>query len=128
MTGPDTLPAVVDHDRITQVMTNLLDNAIKYSPDGGLIEVTLAPDDAEACIVVRDYGIGIPEDRRDKLFERFYRAHQDGQFSGMGLGLFITRHVVELHGGSIAADSPAGGGARFTVRVPLRNDSAHSVH
>jgi signal transduction histidine kinase len=129
LSAPESVQADVDHDRITQVVMNLLDNAIKYSPSGGLIEVDLSRSNHhEACLIVRDHGIGIPEDRRDRLFERFYRAHGDDQFSGMGLGLFITRHVVELHGGSISADSPADGGARFTVRLPLRNDSAHGVH
>jgi signal transduction histidine kinase len=128
LSTPESVQANVDHDRIAQVVMNLLDNAIKYSPSGGVIEVDLSLTNHEACLVVRDHGIGIPEDRRDRLFERFYRAHGDDQISGMGLGLFITRHVVELHGGSIGADSPADGGARFTVRLPLRNDSAHVVH
>jgi signal transduction histidine kinase len=126
--GPDELWVEADHDRITQVMTNLLDNAIKYSPGGGLIEVELTADRTQACIVVRDHGVGIPENRRDKLFERFYRAHADDQFSGLGLGLFITRHVVELHGGSIRAETPRDGGARFTVALPRRHDSAHAMH
>jgi signal transduction histidine kinase len=129
LSAPESVQADIDHDRITQVVMNLLDNAIKYSPSGGLIEVDLTVmDGREACLVVRDHGIGIPEDRRERLFERFYRAHGDDQISGMGLGLFITRHVVELHGGSISADSPRDGGARFTVRLPLRNDPAHRVH
>jgi signal transduction histidine kinase len=127
--APESIQAVVDHDRITQVVMNLLDNAIKYSPEGGPIEVHLSVTaDAQACLVVRDHGIGIPEERREKLFERFYRAHVDDHFSGMGLGLFISRHVVELHGGSIGVDSPAGGGARFLVCLPLRDESAHSMH
>lgn len=129
LTGPDHLTARVDHDRITQVVTNLLDNAIKYSPNGGLIQVELGQTSGEElCLVVRDHGVGVPEDRREKLFERFYRGHDGEQFSGMGLGLFVTRHVVELHGGSISADSPPDGGARFTVRLPIDKESAHSVH
>jgi signal transduction histidine kinase len=126
--GPNELTAWLDHDRVTQVVNNLLDNAIKYSPEGGQIEVDLERTREEVMLVVRDHGIGIAEDRLDRLFERFYRAHNGDQFSGMGLGLFVTRHVVELHGGSIHVESPAGGGARFTVRLPLRNDSAHSLH
>ncbi len=127
--GPNELRAVVDRDRITQIVNNLLDNAIKYSPDGGIIEVSLSQTGSdELCLAVRDHGIGIPEDRRHKLFDRFYRAHDGDQISGMGLGLFVTRHVVELHGGSISVDSPADGGARFTVRLPLRNDSAQGLH
>jgi signal transduction histidine kinase len=126
--GPDQVRVDVDHDRITQVVTNLLDNAIKYSSDGGLIEVDLRPGMRQVDLVVRDHGVGIPADRRDKLFERFYRAHDGDHFSGMGLGLFISRHLVELHGGSITADSPPDGGARFTVCLPLRGESAHSLH
>jgi len=125
--GPDVLLALVDRDRFMQVVSNLVDNAIKYSPDGGQIDIELVRVADEACLVVRDHGIGIPEDRRDRLFERFYRAHDGENFSGMGLGLFISHHVVELHGGTISADSPADGGARFTVRLPVGNDSAHSV-
>ena len=129
VTAPDVLEAFVDEDRIIQVVTNLLDNAIKYSPDGGAIEVKLSvTPEHDACLVVRDHGVGIPVDRLDRLFERFYRAHMPDQFSGMGLGLFISRHVVELHGGSIGAESPPDGGAQFTVRLPLGNDSAHTVH
>ena len=119
--GPVVLQVAVDPMRIEQVVTNLLDNAIKYSPQGGLIEVELG--EAEpgiACLSVRDHGIGIPEERREHLFERFYRAHPDTQVTGMGLGLFITQRLVELHGGTISVESPPGGGARFTVRLPAR--------
>ena len=127
-TGPERLEAVVDPVRMEQVVTNLLDNAIKYSPGGGLIDVELAAsEDDEICLMVRDFGLGIPEERRHKLFERFYRAHPDTQVSGMGLGLFITRHLVELHSGTISVDAPAGGGARFSVRLP-RHTAAYPVH
>ena len=125
---PDELRAMVDRDRITQVVSILIDNAIKYSPEGGQIEVDLSRMRDEACLSVRDHGVGIPEDRIDRLFERFYRAHDGDQFSGMGLGLFVARHVVELHGGNIEADSPPDGGACFIVRLPLGNDSAHRLH
>ncbi len=126
--APDRLEAVVDPDRMSQVVTNLVDNAIKYSPNGGSIDIdlSLTADDL-ACLTVRDRGVGVPDQRRDKLFERFYRAHADDQFSGMGLGLFITHHLVELHGGTIEADAPAGGGTRFTVRVPLHVASAQAM-
>jgi signal transduction histidine kinase len=128
VSGPDELWVKVDHDRITQVVTNLLDNAIKYSPQGGLIEVEVSANRTHVCVAVRDHGVGIPEDRREKVFERFYRAHASEQFSGLGLGLFITRHIVELHGGSIGADTPPDGGARFTVLLPLQADSARGLH
>ena len=119
--GPDVLEAVVDPMRIEQVITNLLDNAIKYSPDGGEIEVMLAEGEpGVACFSVRDHGIGIPDQRRERLFERFYRGHPESPVSGMGLGLFITQHVVELHQGSIGVETPEGGGARFTVWLPSK--------
>jgi signal transduction histidine kinase len=127
--APARLEVIVDPVRMEQVVMNLLDNAIKYSPAGGRIDVELSTsDDDEICLTVRDFGLGIPEERRHRLFERFYRAHPDIQISGMGLGLFITRHVVELHGGTISADSPAGGGARFTVRLHTRHAAAYPVH
>jgi signal transduction histidine kinase len=125
LTAPSQLEILGDAIRIEQVLTNLVDNAIKYSPDGGEIDVDirLAKTDPDCVsLTVRDHGIGIPEDRREHLFERFFRAHTLGNVSGMGLGLFITHHLVEMHGGSIAVDSPddGGGGARFVVQLPLR--------
>lgn len=125
LTAPAELEMVGDAIRIEQVLTNLLDNAIKYSPDGGDVDVDIGISDAQpACVrlSVRDHGIGIPADRREHLFERFFRAHALGHVSGLGLGLFITHHLVELHGGSIAVDSPddGGSGARFIVQLPLR--------
>jgi signal transduction histidine kinase len=117
--APPRLEAEVDPIRIEQVLTNLLDNAIKYSPDGGPIAVELnAPQPDTAMIAVRDHGLGVPADRRERLFERFYRAHDDEYVSGLGLGLFITHHIVELHGGQITIESPADGGSRFVVHLP----------
>jgi len=127
VSSPEHLEAEVDPDRIAQVLTNLIDNAIKYSPDGGRIEVELSADDDQACVSVRDFGIGIPVSRRERLFERFYRANTDDTVSGMGLGLFITRHVVVLHGGDIGVEGPPDGGSRFIVRLP-RQERAHAMH
>ena len=88
-----------------QVVTNLLDNAIKFSPSGGTIEVEVsAPTPDTVRLAVSDPGIGIPPDRRARIFQRFYQAHADDHRSGMGLGLYISRQIVELHGGHIAAD------------------------
>jgi signal transduction histidine kinase len=111
--------ANVDALRLEQVLVNLLDNAVKYSPRGGPVEVTLAvPDDAELQIVVRDQGLGIPKRRRAQIFERFYQAHTDAHRSGLGLGLYISHQIVDMHGGSIRAEFPADGGTRFVVRLP----------
>lgn len=120
LTAPAELPVHVDALRIEQVVTNLLDNAIKYSPAGGEVKVTLAqPDPDTVELAVRDHGLGIPPDKASQIFERFYRAHNDDHTSGLGLGLFISHQIVELHGGQITTEQPTGGGVRFRVRLPV---------
>ena len=120
LTAPPGLEAEVDPLRLEQVLINLLDNASKYSPDGGAIEVDVSclGDDA-FMIAVRDHGLGIPPERRARIFERFYQAHGDGYRSGLGLGLYISSQIVELHGGEIRVEFPTDGGCRFVVRLPL---------
>ena len=113
-----------DSVRIGQVISNLLSNAIKYSPNGGTITVHVertAPDgNPEAIISVSDPGIGIPAEDREHLFERFFRASNAGAaFSGMGLGLFITRGLVVRHSGQIWVESEEGRGTTFHVALPL---------
>jgi signal transduction histidine kinase len=101
------------------VLTNLLDNARKYSPEGGAVEVSLRSlDGGGAELAVRDFGLGIPHEKRGQIFERFYQAHGEGHRSGLGLGLFISRQIVSLHGGEIHAEFPDDGGTRFVVRLP----------
>jgi excisionase family DNA binding protein len=115
-----TVTAQVDQLRLEQVINNLLDNAIKYSPQGGEIAVTLTePRPGEVELSVRDHGLGIRPEKRPQIFERYYQAHGDGFRSGMGLGLYITREIVELHGGAIQAEFPEDGGSRFIVRLPV---------
>jgi signal transduction histidine kinase len=105
--------------RLEQVVANLVGNAVKYSPNGGPIEVTLSePDPTRIELIVRDWGLGIPPDRRANLFDRFYQAHGEGNFGGLGLGLYVSRQIVELHGGTIEADFPSDGGSRFIVTLP----------
>jgi excisionase family DNA binding protein len=123
--APDSLSALVDPLRVEQVLSNLLDNAIKYSPDGGSIEVVLIQPAARVAEVsVRDHGIGIPEDKRGQIFNRYYQAHDDSHRSGMGLGLYICRQIVELHGGQIRAELPADGGTRIVLRLPTELEKA----
>jgi signal transduction histidine kinase len=111
---------LVDRLRIEQVLINLLDNAIKFSPDGGPIEIDLSSgDDGIMRLSVRDHGIGIPPEQRPRLFNRFYQAHAGDYRSGMGLGLYISRQIVELHGGSMDAEFPLDGGVRIVVSLPL---------
>jgi signal transduction histidine kinase len=116
---PAQVRALIDPLRLEQVVTNLLDNAIKYSPAGGQIEVELAlPAPGMARLAVADHGIGIPPERRQHIFERFYQAHEGSHGSGMGLGLYISRQIVELHGGSIRPEFPPDGGTQFSIELP----------
>jgi signal transduction histidine kinase len=129
---PTELGAAIDPLRIEQVVTNLIDNAIKYSPEGGQIDVALEcePADEMVRIVVRDRGVGVPPEHRAHIFDRFYQAHAGGpltSMAGMGLGLYISRQIVELHGGSIEAQFPEDGGTRFVVRLPLAQTWVESV-
>jgi signal transduction histidine kinase len=114
--------ADVDPLRIEQVIANLLDNAVKYSPDGGQIDVEVSqPDRRTIEVSVRDHGIGIPVDSRERIFDRFNQAHLRSHVSGMGLGLYISRQIVELHGGQIEVESPGDGGTRVVVKLPVRS-------
>ncbi|HZS01455.1 MAG TPA: ATP-binding protein [Chloroflexota bacterium] len=116
-TGP--LVALVDALRLEQVVRNLVDNAIKYSPAGSAIEVELVAPDAEIVrIAVRDYGPGIPPEHRDRIFERFYQVREGKAPAGMGLGLYLSRRIAELHGGQLAAEFPPDGGTRFVLTLP----------
>jgi signal transduction histidine kinase len=100
-----------DPRRLERVLDNLLANAIKYSPSGGAIEVEVTlPSPELARLVVRDHGPGVPPAERARLFERFYRAPGGGSVGGFGLGLYICRQFIELHGGRIAAEFPPTGG------------------
>jgi signal transduction histidine kinase len=111
--------ALVDPARIDQVLVNLLDNAIKYSPNGGLIlaEVT-RPDSTTLQIAVTDRGVGVPAAQRDRMFDRFSRLH-DPLAPGLGIGLFLSRRLVQLHGGTLTAEFPPEGGTRIVVTLPV---------
>jgi signal transduction histidine kinase len=116
---PERMQALVDPVRLEQVMANLIDNAARYSPDGGAIDITLQPEEPDwIALSVRDRGLGIPEEHRAHIFDRFHQAHAVAFRSGMGLGLHISREIVLLHGGTISVAFPADGGSQFTVRVP----------
>jgi signal transduction histidine kinase len=120
--APALVPGEWDPTRLDQVLTNLISNALKYSSHGP-IEVTVEADNAgrSAVLSVRDHGVGIPKEQQARLFEPFVRgdsAHYSA--SGAGLGLYITRQIVEGHDGSITLDSNPGEGATFTVRLPLQ--------
>jgi signal transduction histidine kinase len=116
--APAPIAACLDPLRIEQVLVNLVNNAIKYSPDGGTIEIAVTQHGEVAQVTVRDHGLGIPPEHREHIFDRFYQAHARSHRSGMGLGLYISRQIVDLHGGSLTADFPADGGTRVVVTLP----------
>lgn len=116
------LPAIrADQVRLEQVVCNLLDNAIKFSPDGGQVTLRAARlDDGKVQISVADQGIGIPEEELPRIYRRFYQvdSSRTRRFGGQGLGLAITKRIVELHGGNIRAESQVGKGTTFHVTLP----------
>ncbi|HZP90897.1 MAG TPA: ATP-binding protein [Actinomycetota bacterium] len=107
-----------DADRIVRVLTNLLDNAQKYSPPGGTIFVAVAEDEETVTFSVRDEGPGVPAAHREEIFERFRRLMDGSQKPGAGLGLYISRCLVEAHGGEISVREGQGGGAEFVFTLP----------
>ncbi len=117
--APPSLQAMVDRERIENLVANLLDNAVKYSPPDTSVEIELAaPSPDRVQLAVRDHGPGIPPERRSQLFSRFFQAQAERPFAGLGLGLFYSRSIVELHGGQIHAEFPPEGGSRFVVTLP----------
>lgn len=111
-----------DSDQLKQVLLNLLENALKYTPDGGRVTVSVYAEGTWAKLEVRDTGIGIAPEDQQRIFDRFYRAegrrHDAG---GSGLGLSIANWVVSAHGGRLAVESVPGVGSIFTVWLPLRS-------
>src|SRR5262249_40316336 len=120
----DALIGDWDPVRLERVIANLLDNAIKYSPNGGTIVVTIRRDESAgrpgATLAVADQGIGIPAEDVPHVFERFHRGQNVvGRFAGTGFGLAIARQIVEQHGGSITVASVEGAGTTFSIWLPL---------
>ena len=128
--GTAPVTALADRDRILQVLTNLVDNAIKFTPEGGVVEISLVPSAAEAVVAVSDTGRGIPADDLPRVFDRFYRVERSRsrEAGGTGLGLAITRHIVEAHGGRISAASRLNAGSTFTFTLPLVHSSPPARH
>src|SRR5690606_31910328 len=119
-------PLFVEGDelRLEQVLQNLLDNAVKYTPQGGTITVRIERQGDRVMLSVSDQGIGIPESDLPQLFTRFYRANNvdSQQISGLGLGLHVVSQVVTLHGGTVEVESTVGQGSTFTVFLPLYHE------
>jgi signal transduction histidine kinase len=119
-TKPDLPPILVDGGMITRVISNLVINAINYTPPGGQVSVTVGAEPGFQTIDVKDTGIGIPKEKQPLLFESFYQAdnHMTRQVGGLGIGLAYARRIVEAHQGKITFTSEAGQGSTFTVRLP----------
>ncbi|KAA0225269.1 MAG: Adaptive-response sensory-kinase SasA [Fimbriimonadales bacterium] len=126
--APDEFPVIVgDEDKLDQIVTNLVSNAIKYSPEGGKVTIHLKMDDDHVLIGVQDQGIGIPKEHLSKVFDRFHRVHNEDnrKIYGTGLGLFLVKHLVEqIHLGKVWAESEVGVGSTFWVRIPIQLDVA----
>jgi signal transduction histidine kinase len=116
-------PVLADHDRITQVLTNLVGNALQYTPAGGRVNTTAARDGADVLVSITDTGVGIPAEHLPHLFTRFYRVDKSRSRQaggGSGIGLTIARHIIEAHGGRIWAESAgAGKGSTFKFTLPI---------
>jgi signal transduction histidine kinase len=119
--APERLEAHVDSARMSQVLDNLVSNAIKYSPNGGDVVVTLGSEDAHLVCRVSDTGMGMSEKDQAEVFTKFFRTGnvRNTSIPGVGLGLSISKAIVEAHGGTIQLRSALGRGTTFTVKVPV---------
>jgi signal transduction histidine kinase len=118
---PRPLPEIyADPTALASAVTNLLDNATKYSPKGTSVYLNVEQDGDSVLIRVTDFGVGIPRAEQARIFEKFYRAEGVDGGSGSGLGLALVKHIVEAHGGDISVESESGKGSTFTIRMPLR--------
>ncbi|OQX90230.1 MAG: hypothetical protein B6D57_04250 [Candidatus Coatesbacteria bacterium 4484_99] len=118
---PDLPPSICDARRITQVLYNLIGNAVKFSPDGGTITISANKVDRFIRISVKDEGVGIPEENQEKIFDKFYQVDMSDtrRARGLGLGLAISKAIIDAHGGSIWVDSKPEKGSTFYFTVPI---------
>ncbi|MCO5296677.1 MAG: ATP-binding protein [Fimbriimonadaceae bacterium] len=128
--APETIPEIVgDEDKLDQVLTNLLNNAIKYSPNGGQITLSCEVDGNELLVGVQDEGLGIPKEHQARVFDKFHRVNNDDnrRIYGTGLGLYLVKHLVEtVHLGKIWVESEVGKGSTFYFRIPTNLDIEHA--
>jgi len=114
---PDGLKVYADRNRFHDIFVNLLSNAFKFTPEGGKVFTTASQKENDILFEIRDTGIGIPEDKLQKIFEEFYQA-EGGKYGGTGLGLSIAKRMIEAHGGRIWAESSPGKGSAFFFTLP----------
>jgi signal transduction histidine kinase len=115
----DPVAVAGNPDKLREVFLNLLSNAMKYTPAGGKISLSATVESGAAVMMVADTGAGIAPENLPRIFERFYKINTDAQSVGTGLGLHICRQIIEMHDGTIHAESVLGEGSRFTIRLPL---------
>jgi signal transduction histidine kinase len=115
------ITAIFDRERVMQVASILLDNAVKYTPEGGNVTASVGEEDGSVALAVSDTGVGISEEQLPLVFERFYRADAARAEDGVGLGLSIARQIAESHGGTIEARSNLGVGSTFVLLLPRQN-------
>ncbi len=110
----------IDAEKMELAITNLLDNAVKYTPNGGRIDFSISQEQGLVRMVVQDSGIGIPKDQKNRLFSKFFRADNATavQTSGTGLGLYMVKKIIDRHGGKIVVDSTEGKGTAFVITIP----------
>jgi signal transduction histidine kinase len=113
----DGVVASVDRLRVEQVAANLLDNAIKYTPAGGHVDISVAREKGRPVLRVRDSGIGIPAAELPRIWERLFRGDQSRTERGLGLGLSLVKAIVEAHGGTVSVESTPGHGSTFSVNL-----------
>jgi signal transduction histidine kinase len=122
--GADEIVGQFDAPRIERVIDNLLGNAIKYSPEGGCVVISVTANDGWATVEVRDQGLGIPAEDLAHVFEPFRRGgNVVGRIIGTGIGLSSAQRIILRHGGTLSVESEAGQGSAFTIRLPLNTDS-----
>jgi two-component system phosphate regulon sensor histidine kinase PhoR len=116
----ENISTKIDTQLLEQAVVNLLDNAIKYSEEGGLVQIEAISTESEVCISFKDYGIGIPKEHLPRLFERFYRVDKarSRKLGGTGLGLAIVKHIIQTHGGYVTVESNPGEGSNFVIHLP----------
>ena len=126
---PTTLPTIAaDRSSLSEVLSNIIDNALKYSNEGGLVAVSAVQDGAFVTIKVQDHGIGIPANVMGNLFHKFYRSHRSREtVAGTGIGLYISKAIVESHGGQIGVVSREGEGSTFTITIPTYASVADKI-
>jgi heavy metal sensor kinase len=117
---PERLEIAGDRNRLAQAIANLLDNAVKYTPRGGRLTMTVSPSNGGAVVEVTDTGIGVAANELPRIWERLYRGDQSRSQRGLGLGLSLVKAIGEAHGGRVEVESAPGKGSRFTVHLPAR--------